>query len=162
LFIVETPTASAVDLGCAYELTVLPGGGSLLRVTSGWVVLESKAGSAYVKSGMACKSDVSGNLLTPVNEDAPQACKAVIEEFDETRRQLDTILATARPKDALTLWHLLSRVRTEDRPSVYDRLVELAPPPAGVTRSGILSLDPKMLQEWREEMAPLNDVDFWK
>src|SRR2546429_6730561 len=47
-------------------------------------------------------------------------------------------LADARKNDALTIWHLLSRVSDADRQGVYDRLASLAPPPAGVTRNGIL------------------------
>ena len=39
LFLVETPSATAIDLGCAYTLDVDEDGGNLLRVTSGWVAL---------------------------------------------------------------------------------------------------------------------------
>jgi len=40
LFFVETPSAVAVDLGCAYTLVVDETGGSFLHVTSGYVALE--------------------------------------------------------------------------------------------------------------------------
>jgi hypothetical protein len=162
LFIVETPSASAVDLGCAYELTVLPTGGSRLRVTAGWVVLESKAGSAYLNSSMVCESDVGGKLQTPYYEDATKEFKDALQRCDGTRTGLPDVLANARPRDALTLWHLLSTSEVKDRAEVYDRLAKLAPPPNNVTRSGILALDPEMLRVWREEMAPVDDIDFWR
>jgi hypothetical protein len=47
----------------------------------------------------------------------------------ERRRALGAVLADARPKDAMTLWHLLARVPAEDRDPVFDHLARLAPPP---------------------------------
>ena len=67
----------------------------------------------------------------------------------------------AREDDALTLWHLLSRVSDADRPRVYDRLAALAPPPAGVTREGILHLDRQMLDSWWNSLG-YGDVGLWR
>src|SRR5262249_33561546 len=36
-FVVDTPSATAVDLGCAYTLTVAEDGSATLRTTMGWV-----------------------------------------------------------------------------------------------------------------------------
>src|SRR5204863_3800785 len=47
LFVVDTPVASAVDLGCAYELAVDGDGRTRLRVTSGAVSLEGHGLTAY-------------------------------------------------------------------------------------------------------------------
>jgi hypothetical protein len=162
LFIVDTPSASAVDLGCAYELSVLPSGGSLLRVTAGWVVLESKDGGAYLRTGMACESSASGKLQIPYYEDATEAFKLALREYEATRTDLQTVLDTARPKDALTIWHLFPRTSGQDREAVFDKLDQFAPAPSGVTRPGVLALDHSMLGKWREEMAPVNDIDFWR
>jgi hypothetical protein len=38
------------------------------------------------------------------------------------------------------------------RVRVYDRLALLAPPPAGVTREGVLQLDEQMLQLWKGQL----------
>ena len=67
----------------------------------------------------------------------------------------------ASKNDALTLWHLLSRVSDEDRPRVCDRLAALAPPPAGVTREGILRLDRQMLDAWWNSLG-YGDVGLWR
>ena len=40
VFVVNTPRAEAVDLGCEYTLTILPNGSGVLRVASGWVELQ--------------------------------------------------------------------------------------------------------------------------
>src|SRR5205814_3586048 len=61
---------------------------------------------------------------------------------------LAVVLTKSRKRDALTLWHLLARVDAEQRSLVYDRLKDIAPPPAGVTKQGILRLDQPMLDLW--------------
>ena len=65
---------------------------------------------------------------------------------------LDSLLAGSRVRDTLTLWHLLARVDGDDRERVYDRMVELAPPPEGVTRAGALALNQQMLDSWKEKL----------
>src|SRR4029434_1808199 len=56
LFFVDTPSAVAADLGCAYTLEVEKHGGSLLRVTSGWVALELKDRESIVPTRAACET----------------------------------------------------------------------------------------------------------
>src|SRR5262245_31248903 len=51
LLVVDTPTAAAVDLGCAYRLMVAEGGATHLEVTWGWVSLEAPGRSVYVPAG---------------------------------------------------------------------------------------------------------------
>src|SRR6185295_1910090 len=64
-------------------------------------------------------------------------------------RELPTILNEARPRDAFTVWHLLFRIDGLQREQVYERLAVLSPPPAGVTREGVLRLDQEMLDIWK-------------
>jgi len=71
------------------------------------------------------------------------------------------VLSQPRKRDALTLWHLLVRVAEADRGRVYDRLAQLVPAPAGVTRAGILHLDPQMLDLWWNELG-FGDVSLWR
>ena len=65
------------------------------------------------------------------------------------RTPLEAVLAEARPRDTLTLWHLLYRVEGKDRELVFERMAALAPPPKDVTREGVLQLDEKMLHLWK-------------
>jgi hypothetical protein len=64
------------------------------------------------------------------------------------------LLSHTRERDTLTLWHLLSRVEEQERAQIYDKIASYVPPPEGVTREGVLELDPKMLEIWRDRLEP--------
>jgi hypothetical protein len=151
LFFVNTPSAVAADLGCAYTLEVDDAGRGLLHVTSGYVALETDARESIVPAGAACLTKPGAGPGTPFFEDAPEAFVESLAklDFENDHASLDAVLTGAREKDTLTLWHLLSRVGADERGRVYERLAALAPPPAGVTRDGIVGLDRAMLDAWK-------------
>ena len=154
LFFVNTPSAVAADLGCAYTLEVDDAGRGLLHVTSGYVALETDARESIVPAGAACLTKPGAGPGTPFFEDAPEAFVESLAklDFENDQASLGAVLAGAREKDTLTLWHLLARVGADDRARVYERLAAIAPPPAGVTREGIVSLDRAMLDAWKEDL----------
>jgi hypothetical protein len=156
LFFVDTPSAVAADLGCAYTLEVDDSGASLLHVTLGWVALQLKDRESMVPAGAACATRPGIGPGTPYFEDASVNFRFTLAEFDfkphearELTSILSGILREARPKDTLTLWHLLYRVDGKDRELVFERMAALAPPPKDVTREGVLRLDDKMLHLWK-------------
>lgn len=51
LLVVETPSATAIDLGCEYELAVAEDGSGVLRVLSGRVALASRGREVVVHAG---------------------------------------------------------------------------------------------------------------
>jgi hypothetical protein len=157
LFIVDTPSATAVDLGCAYTLEVDEFGASLLHVTSGWVSFVRDGQESVIPAGAMCATRQGLGVGTPYFEDASAAFKMALTSIDfgkgtAARQALGTLLTAARVQDTLTLWHLLGRqfgAQTAGiREQVFDRLAELAPPPANVTRAGIIRGDRKMLELW--------------
>ena len=158
LFFVDTPSAVAADLGCAYTLIVDDSGGSLLRVTSGWVALELKDRESIVPTGAACQTRSGIGPGTPYFEDAgPEFLNALTElDFQSNAaaksRALNHLLQTARVKDTLTLWHLLSRVEGDERRRVFEKMTSLVDLPSDVTREGILKLDSAMLNKWKEKL----------
>ena len=155
LFFVDTPSAVAADMGCAYALEVDDYGNSLLRVTSGWVALELKDRESIVPAGAVCETQKGIGPGTPYFDDATETFRQPLRVVDFStnadfrREALTSLLYEARPRDTLTLWHLLPRVNGEDRGRVYDKLAGFAPPPAGVTREGILQGDQQMLATWK-------------
>jgi hypothetical protein len=155
LFFVDTPAGVAVDYGCAYTLTVDDGGAGLLRVTLGEVALELGGRESLVPAGAACATRPGLGPGTPFFEDAPDALRAALARYDFEgggAPALGDVLASARPRDTLTLWYLLARTTPTERPSVYDRLAALAPPPGGVDRDAVLALDAEALARWRERL----------
>jgi hypothetical protein len=158
LFFVNTPSAVAVDYGCAYTLSVDDTGASLLHVTNGWVALELNGRASMVPAGAACATRPRTGPGTPRFEDASQTFRDALTRVDFEgggASALDQMLSEARPKDTLTLWHLLPRVDERERGRVFDRINALAPLPDGVTREGILRLDQTMLDAWRDSLRPL-------
>jgi hypothetical protein len=155
LFFVDTPSAVAADLGCAYTLEVGDDGAGVLRVTSGWVALELKDRESMVPIGAACETRPGIGPGTPYFEDASRSFRDALKQIDfgndaaARASALNTLLTEARARDTLTLWHLLARVGGNDRVRVYDKIASFVPPPEGVTREGVLKLDQGMLDRWK-------------
>jgi FecR protein len=158
LFFVNTPSGVAEDLGCAYTLEVDDAGNGLLRVTTGWVALQLKDRESVVPAGAACATRPGIGPGTPYFEDASESFRVALKKVDfesgatDKSKSLDALLSGARVRDTLTLWHLLGRVDGDDRARVYERMVELVPPPQGVTREGVLALNQQMLDSWKDKL----------
>ena len=167
-FFVETPSAVAVDLGCAYRLEVDEDGSGRLRVTLGWVGFELDGRESLVPSGAVCATRPGRGPGTPHFEDASASFRASLERVDEAGATvdpavLDRVLREARPRDALSLWHLLPRLDRAAAARVYDRLAALAPPPPGVTRDRVLGRDRGALDAWWDSLglAPVSRFREW-
>lgn len=148
LFFVDTKSGTAIDLGCEYALNMDESGLGTLRVTKGWVSFQWEGRESLVPAGALCRIRPAGGPEVPYFEDASPAFAQAVE-----RNALDSMLETARVRDTLTLWHLLSRVPPNDRAKVYDRIGSLVPLPAGISRERALALDPETLNHLKEELA---------
>jgi hypothetical protein len=167
-FYVDTPSAVAVDLGCSYTLEVNDDGQALLAVTSGWVAFESGGRESFVPRDGMCVTRPGLGPGTPFFSDASEGFKQALARFDTAGKDwtargiaLGTIVSQSRERDALTLWHLLSRTEGEERGLIYDKLASLVPPPPSVTREGALGGDKAMLDLWWENLG-LGSADFWR
>ncbi len=164
LFFVETPSALAVDLGCAYTLRVDSTGASILDVTSGWVSLEYSGRESIVPAGNSCATRIGFGPGTPYRDDASMRFLEALTRYDFERGGTDAlrvVLTEARNMDSITLWHLLFRETGENRAAAYDRLAALVPVPDGVTRAGMLSGDPGMIKAWQKQLN-LGVKAWWK
>jgi hypothetical protein len=167
LFFVQTPSALAVDLGCVYRLAVDDEGAGLLSVDAGWVALEEAGRDAVVPAAASCRMRPGAGPGTPFFDDSSPAFRAALDRVDAVPQDsgaLEALLAEARPRDGLTLWHLLARLSPSATRRVYDRLAGLLAPPAGVTRDGIERHDEKMIDLWRLELGlpPAGKSPFWR
>lgn len=148
LFFVDTAAGTATDLGCEYTLTADDTGAGSLRVTKGWVSFQWRGLESLVPAGAMCLTHPRGPGI-PYFEDASDKLK----QAADGPINLEAILAEARVRDTLTLWHLLSRVESPDRDRVYDRIVALTPVPASISREKALRLEPETLRLLKEELA---------
>jgi len=167
-FLVDTPSALAVDLGCAYTLQVDENGAGLLRTRMGWVGFRLNGRDAFIPAGAVGETRKDIGPGTHYLEDTSPEFRAALREFDfsklnEEQRstQLTIILADARKKDALTLWHLLARASVTDRGRVFDALNAAVPAPAGVTREGIARGEQAMLDAWWNQLG-YDDIRVWR
>jgi hypothetical protein len=168
-FVVDTPSAIAVDLGCAYTLQVQPDGSSTIRTTLGWVGFHLNGRDSFIPAGAMCSTRPKIGPGVPYFEDASPTFREALAVYDrsdesspESSAALATILAEARAQDGLTLWHLLSRTPPGyERAKVYARFSSLILPPEGVTREGILHLDPHMLDLYWNALG-LGDISLWR
>ncbi len=167
-FVVDTPSAIAVDLGCAYTLHVDDTGAGLVRTSLGWVGFKLHGRESFIPAGAACLTKPNIGPGTPYFEDASSEFRSALMRFDvedttpEQRvADLRTVLAQARQRDALTLWHLLSRVDGLQRIQVYNSLVNFVPLPSGVSEAGILRLDQPMLDQWWNALG-FDDISVWR
>lgn len=161
-FVVETPSARAVDLGCEYTLNVDEKGDGVLRVSMGWVAFQVGDREAFIPAGARCVTRKLGGPGIPYFEDAPEGLRRGVEDFERgAAGALNSLLAAARPRDGLTLWHLLTRVAERDRGAVFDRFRALVQLPAGVSRDAVLHRDAQAIDRcWNA--LDLQNTGWWR
>ena len=166
-FVVDTPSATATDLGCVYTLHVDEDGSGTLSVTAGWVAFEFKGRESFVPAGASSHTDPRLGPGTPRYDDATEALRAAVDvvdaDLDRAPRLagLKVVLAEARERDAMTLWHLIPRVGDEERMLVIDALAARVPMPAGITRDAVMRLDKAALDQWWDALG-LRDASWWR
>jgi ferric-dicitrate binding protein FerR (iron transport regulator) len=157
LFVIDTPVAAAVDLGCAYELAVDDDGRTTLRVTSGVVSLEGHGRLAYAPMGTEVLAVPGRGPGTPVAIAAPAALRDAVARFDAgDASALAGIVERAQLPDVFTLWNLLSRTTGDARATVVTRLDQLSHLPDGVRAEDVRAGDPAALERWRDALD-----DYW-
>lgn len=175
LFLVETPAALATDLGCEYTLNVDDDGTSRIHVTAGWVEMKQGRDISLVPAGLVAEVQVGGRPGTPHPVDFPLDAQQSLRRLDAgtgTAADLERVVRalhapsdfiTLRQQSAITLWHLVQRLEPGLRERAYERLAALSPPPARVTREGILALERPMLERWRRELNPMwsEEAQVW-
>lgn len=164
---VETPSATAIDLGCAFTLQVDPGGSGDLHVKSGWVEFELNNRQAIVPAGAMVFTRTPAGPGTPFFEDAQPKFRLALQELDfgvrgyQDTDALGIVLSEARQRDAITLLSLLRRVEPNLRAAVFDRASALVPPPSDLTREDVVrGTNQHGIDEWWRELG-LGEAKSW-
>ena len=161
-FGVRTPAGLASDMGCAFNLRYDEGAGEV-RVTSGWVDFDGPATTSLIPADAVAELREQGPG-TPYYSDASPEFQSALRAFDfeNDRAALQRALTLARPRDAMSILHILEHARgATDRGMLFDALAKLAPPPPGVTRSGILARNRQMQAAWRDSLGLGGAKRWW-
>ncbi|HMN49712.1 MAG TPA: sigma-70 family RNA polymerase sigma factor [Ignavibacteriaceae bacterium] len=152
--IVQTPLAKVKELykGSAFRLKVIDRDVTKINVESGWLTVEVKEFESYIPKNYSCVIS-RGRYVLPYSSNARPELINLMEGFSGVNDpSIGTILTLVTRKDAISLWHLLQLVSSENRFIVFDRLNEFIPIPNGVTKEGIQALNKDMLMKWRQEI----------
>ena len=161
-FVVDTPSARAVDLGCQYTIEVDASGDGLLRVSLGWVAFQNGGQEAFIPQGAACVTRKRQGPGIPFYEDASEPLRRSLAAFEQgDTAALEGVLAAARASDAITLWHLLTRVAERDRGRVFDRFAELVTLPKEVRREAVVRRDAHAIDLCWNALN-LENTDWWR
>jgi hypothetical protein len=147
VFVVDTPRARAIDLGCEYVLSIARGGGGELRVTSGWVDLTHGYEQSLVPQGASAMITPDGQITVPAFDDAAPRFLAAVRDFSRTR-DLTTILSLARRRDAFTLLNLFRLTKPDESILLFDRLNQLVPAPLSIHREDVRYWRPEVTEQW--------------
>lgn len=165
LFAFRTPAGSIRDLGCIFDLTVDPDGTSRVRVDTGWVQMDNDFGESLVPAGAAAEMKRLLRPGVPIYLDASDTFAAAVRAAQDggdlaERRELDTILHTARRRDVLTLLMLANVSAADTKRLLLARASELWPAPSGVNVDAIVAGDRDQLWKWHDALD-LPPVKSW-
>ncbi|MCP4448220.1 MAG: FecR domain-containing protein [Myxococcales bacterium] len=155
LFLVETPSALAVDLGCEYSLEVQEQGITHLHVTMGYVSLEKDDNEVYVPAGYMSDALPGRGPIAPYADNASPSLREGLLQMVRAplarQEALSVVLReTSSARDTLTLWHLLSRADDSECEAIVQRLGDIA----GAVQEGSCG-DTGMREAWREHLESL-------
>lgn len=150
-FYVETKSATAIDLGCVYNMSVDTSGDAMLYVQKGSVIWTSNGRESLVPEGKYCMSKTGIGPGTPYRENSSKELKDALLRYDFGHggsAAVRDILKHAKTPDAVTLINILPRVEDENKSKVYERLNRITPPPRNIPADSIPHLKLDDLCDW--------------
>ena len=162
--VVHTPAGNVRDLGCEFVLDV-HGNVSRVEVLSGWVQLENSTGEILVPAGAVSEMEPYREPLVMVYADAAPAFRDAVRELERSTSgsnaaALETTVRLARPRDVLTLLHLIER-RAPGWERLVERAAELAAPRSDDLLRRVRSGDHSAVWKWMSEL-PLPPAKSWR
>ncbi|MCX6590789.1 MAG: hypothetical protein NTZ56_04625 [Acidobacteria bacterium] len=158
-FVIDTPRARVVDLGCQYTLSLDDAGNGLLTVETGWVAFQAGERESFIPAGAACQVDARRGPGTPYRPASADLARALLRLDAGDTGALAAVLDTARAADGVTLWHLLVRATPAERTAIFDRLAQLIPLPP--VRAEIIRGEPSARDAvWNA--LQLGHTDWWR
>jgi hypothetical protein len=165
MFAFHTPGGTIRDLGCIFDLDVGPDGTSRVRVDTGWVQMDNDFGESLVPAGASAEMHRAARPGVPIYLDASDVFAAAVRSAQSggeagERRELDTIIRTARRRDVLTLLMLANVSATDIKRILLEQAAALWPAPSGVSVDAIVAGDRDQLWKWHATLD-LPPVKSW-
>ncbi|MBV8206254.1 MAG: FecR domain-containing protein [Acidobacteria bacterium] len=165
MFSFDTPSGTAYDIGCAFRLRIEEDGRGRVDVLSGWVQFEAGEAQELAPAGAQIEIEPGYGPGTAVFRTSGAGFRKAVHDVDfggpgERLEALRRVLANARANDVYTLLRLMRGATAEERGMLFDRASQLKPPPAWVTRDGIMRREEAMMDAWTTSLG-LGDAKRW-
>jgi hypothetical protein len=166
-FGVAVPGGEIRDLGCEFSVDSDADGRGLLRVYSGWVMLERDGVEVLVPQGTQVALRDGLAVGTPHASDVSHEFTVLLAVLDAKSApwriddpRLARLAELARPADAISLLSLLQRHPVLADSPLFERLLAVLPAAAPLSRDGLRRGDPAALERaW--EALPYPRVKAW-
>jgi hypothetical protein len=156
------------DLGCEFVLRADTDGSGSLTVRSGWVHLDSRWHEVLVPQGARVDFGAGGRPGTPYDIGASEGFRAALRVLDAqggaadpVGRTMQALLAESRPQDAISLVSLLHAHPGLAEGPLYDRLQQLMPADALVTRAALRTRGAHALSPWWDALPYPRMKRWW-
>ncbi|MFT3763176.1 MAG: hypothetical protein QM761_11365 [Pseudoxanthomonas sp.] len=154
-FGVATPAGEVFDLGCEFAMHANEDGSGTLAVRSGWVQIDNGWREVLVPQGARVEFAARGRPGTPYDEGASAAFVAALRALDAQGAAAEAdgaamraLVAASRSQDAISLLSLLqAQPRLAEGP-LFDRLSQIMPVDARVTRAALRTHGANALSPW--------------
>jgi hypothetical protein len=154
-FSIDLNNSFISDRGGVFSISIDESDNIKVNVDFGFVEIEYKNESYFVKEGYVCEIKNNFRPGIPYRLNASDTLKSEVEKFDYENGGDDSvqkIISTANKEDILTLLALIPNASQLQRQVLFQVIANHYPPPAGVTRMGISKADSEMLYKWWDEI----------
>lgn len=166
-FGVSTPAGEVFDLGCEFVLQAHEDGSGTLTVRSGWVQIDNAWREVLVPEGARVELGARGEPGIPYDLGASPEFVAALRELHALGRGAEPdgivarrLVAASRPQDAISLLYLLQFHPSLAAGPVYDRMAQIMPAEARVSRDDLRLRGAAALSPWWNAL-PYPRVKRW-
>ncbi|MDZ7764013.1 MAG: hypothetical protein U5K00_06245 [Melioribacteraceae bacterium] len=153
---IETMPAMLNSLGGDYKVSTYSQENVKIETGNGAVKILNPTEELTLIQRHVCEVKRNGEIGIPYHVNANEELVTLINKaaFDKNAViNYSPILELASSTDGISLFYLMKETKNEaDRLAIYMKLNELFPAPPGITQEGIMSLNERMLNTWREDI----------
>ncbi|MBA4407215.1 hypothetical protein C0389_08080 [bacterium] len=154
-FSIELKNYIIADRGGELNISIDDHDNARILVKYGFTEIEKNGDIIYLDDGYVCEIRSGSRIGTPFRQDAPEEFRNEMVKYDYQNggeNSIDKIMELASEKDMLTLLALIPKSPQVKRQLLFQTIANKFPPPAGVTRMGIIKGDSQMLYLWWREI----------